>query len=131
MGLCTQFYKEEAWRRVGFSSLDDFLTGFWENWFLPQDPNNLLAMLSKWRRGDVAGGGDLKKVLSKIRAKIHVIAFEEDMFVPVQDCKAEQKMIPGSRLIALPSLWGHFATIGLFPEDAKQLDQTLEELLSA
>jgi hypothetical protein len=36
-----------------FSSLDDFLTGFLENYFLPMDANNLLCMAWKWQSGDV------------------------------------------------------------------------------
>jgi homoserine O-acetyltransferase len=43
MGLCQEFYKQEAWREVGFSSLQDFQHGFWDAYFLPMDPNNLFA----------------------------------------------------------------------------------------
>jgi len=133
MGLCTQFYKEEAWRAAGCTSLDDFLTGFWENWFLPMDPNNLLCMLSKWQRGDsgLVAGGDLKKALGRITAKTCVIAFEEDMFVPVRDCRAEQAMIKGSELKVIPSLWGHFSLLGIVPEEKKRIDDTLKALLAS
>lgn len=132
MGLCTEFYHEEAWKSVGFSSLEDFLVGFWENWFLPMDPNNLLHMLSKWQRGDVAShaGGDLRKALGRIKAKTCVIAFEEDMFVPVRDCRREQGMIPGSELKVIPSLWGHFSMVGILPEDKKAIDDCLKGLLA-
>ena len=133
MGVCTQFYKEEAWRNAGCSSLEDFLTGFWENWFLPMDPNNLLCMLSKWQRGDVSkiAGGDFGKALGRIKAKTCIIAFEEDMFVPVSDCRAEQKLIKGSELKVIPSLWGHFSMLGILPEDKKQIDDTVKELLAS
>lgn len=133
MGLCTQFYKEEAWRAAGCTSLDDFLTGFWENWFLPMDPNNLLCMLSKWQRGDVGlvAGGDIKKALGRITAKTCVIAFEEDMFVPARDCRAEQAMIKGSELKVIPSLWGHFSLLGIVPEEKKRIDDTLKALLAS
>jgi homoserine O-acetyltransferase/O-succinyltransferase len=131
MGLCTEFYKTEQWRDIGFSSLEDFLVGFWENWFIVMDPDNLLCMLSKWQRGDVgkAAGGDLRKALGRIKAKTCVIAFEEDMFVPVRDCKAEQMLIPDSELKVLPSLWGHFAPLGLGTEDQRAIDAVLSRLL--
>ena len=133
MGLCTEFYKVEAWRGVGFTSLEDFLSGFWENWFLPMDPNNLLCMLSKWQRGDVSltTGGDMKKALGRITAKTTVIAFEEDMFVPVRDCRADQEMIKGSKLKVIPSLLGHFAMLGLVPDEKKMINDTLKALLAS
>lgn len=133
MGLCTQFYKEEAWRAAGCSSLEDFLSGFWENWFLPMDPNNLLSLLSKWRRGDVGSltGGRLEDALGRITAKTCVIAFEEDMFIPVRDCRAEQAMIKNSELKVIASLWGHFAMLGVLPDEKKQINDALGTLLAA
>jgi homoserine O-acetyltransferase len=39
---------------LGFSSLEDFLVGFWEGFFLDdRDANNLLTMLWTWRNGDI------------------------------------------------------------------------------
>jgi len=67
-----------------FSSLDDFLTGFLENYFLPMDANNLLCMALKWQSGDVSrmADGDLKQALSRIAAKTFVIAIDEDILFP-------------------------------------------------
>lgn len=132
MGLCTEFYKKELWTRVGFSSLEDFVVGFWHNWFIPMDPNNLLCMLTKWQNGDVSKmfGGDLKKALSQIKAKVFVMAFEDDMFVPITDCVMEQKMIPNSELRPIPTPWGHFGALQVFPEDKKIIDNILKELLN-
>lgn len=132
MGLCTEFYKKSSWVDVGCTSLEDFLVGFWENWFLPMDPNNLLSMLSKWRRSDVGkiAGGDLREALDRITAKTYVIAFEDDMMFPVSDCRADHEMIKDSELKILPSLWGHFSMLGIIPEEKKQLDDTLKALLA-
>jgi homoserine acetyltransferase len=57
-------------------SLDDFLTGYLENYFLPMDPNNLLCMIGKWQASDVSRltGGDLKEALSRVKAKTFVVA---------------------------------------------------------
>lgn len=133
MGASTELYRQEAWRAVGFSSQEDFLTGLWENWFLPMDPNNLLHLISKWRRSDVSlpYGGDLKKALGRVTAKTCIIAFEEDMFVPVRDCRADQKMIKGAELKVIPSLWGHFAMLGLIPEEKAEINKTLKDLLAS
>lgn len=47
-GFSQPFYMQELWRGMGFSSLEDFLIGFWEGFFLQRDANNLLAMLWTW-----------------------------------------------------------------------------------
>ena len=51
MGLCQDFFRKEAWREVGFTSLEDFLHRFWEAYFAPMGPNNLIWMGWKWRHG--------------------------------------------------------------------------------
>lgn len=131
MGVCQEFYKREAWRGAGFSSLDDFNRGFWENWFLPMDPNNLLCMSWKWSRGDVSRhtNGDLAAALARIKAKTFVMPFANDMFFPVQDCAEEQALIPNSELRVVDTLWAHFAMFCLADADKQAIDDNLRELL--
>ncbi len=132
MGVCQEFYKREAWREAGFSSLDDFNRGFWEAWFLPMDPNNLLCMAWKWRHGDVSRhtGGDLGAALGRITAKTFVLPFSQDMFFPVEDCAEEQALIPGSELRVIESLWAHFAMFCMTEADQRQIDDHLRDLLA-
>ena len=82
MGACQRLYKEEAWRALGFNSLDEFNAGFWQAWFAKMDPNNLLCMAWKWRHGDVSlhTNGDLAAALGRIKAKMYVIAFGTTCF---------------------------------------------------
>jgi hypothetical protein len=48
------FYLDERWRRLGHSSLEDFLVDFWEGFFLDdRDANKLLTMLWTWEHGDI------------------------------------------------------------------------------
>jgi homoserine O-acetyltransferase len=131
MGVCQEFYKREAWREIGFKSLDDFLCRFWEAYFAPMDPNNLIWMASKWRYGDVSKhtGGDLARALSMIQAKTHVIAFSRDMFFPPADCEEEQKLIPGSKFKLIQSLWAHFTMFCLTPADKAQIDACISDIL--
>lgn len=132
MGLCTELFKQEQWRNVGFSSVDDFLTGFLEAYFLPMDPNDLLCMAWKWQRGDVSRhtGGDLAAALGRIKAKVFVMPIDEDMFFPPRDCKAEQELIANSEIRVIHSLWGHLGLFGVEPGYVEQIDQHLRELLS-
>ena len=132
MGLCQAFYKEETWREIGFSSLDEFLTGFWEAYFLPMDPNNLICMAWKWRHGDVSlhTDGDLGAALGRIKAKTFVMPFGNDMFFPPEDCKAEADLIPDSEFRLIDSLWAHFTMFCMNDRDKQAIDDNLRDLLA-
>ncbi|MSR15536.1 MAG: alpha/beta fold hydrolase [Gammaproteobacteria bacterium] len=132
MGLCTEFYKQEIWRGLGFSSVPDFMTNFLQTYFCAMDPNALLTMLWKWQRGDVSRhtAGDLKKALGRITAKTFVMPIDEDMFFPPRDCLAEQKMIKGSEYRVLKSVCGHLVLTGFEADFRHQVDAHLKDLLS-
>ena len=72
-GFSQTFYRVEEDLKLGFSSLEDFLVGFWEGFFIHKDANNLLTMLWTWQNGDIGDnelyGGDFKKALAGIKAK--------------------------------------------------------------
>ncbi|WP_409304960.1 alpha/beta fold hydrolase [Peribacillus sp. SCS-155] len=132
MGLSTEFYQQEKWKLFGVDTKEAFITEFMEPLFCSMDPNDLLCMAWKWQRGDVSTmyGGDLAKALGTIKAKVFVMPIDEDMFFPVRDCAAEQKLIPNSELRVIKSICGHF---GLFcaegGEYTNQVDKILSELL--
>ena len=72
MPLSQAFYREEIWRKIGFSSLEDFLIDHWEANFRRRDANELLAMLWTWQHADISAnelcGDDLDKALGAITA---------------------------------------------------------------
>jgi homoserine O-acetyltransferase len=131
-GFTPELFNAEGWRKLGFSSVDDFVTGFVENHFLPQDPNNLILLATKWRENDVsrASGGDLAQALSRITAKTFVIAIDEDGFFPLRDIALEQRLVPGSELKRISSDWGHLALFGTDPGYNTAINNYLRELLS-
>jgi homoserine O-acetyltransferase/O-succinyltransferase len=131
MGFSTEFYKQAMWQGLGFSSLEDFLVGLLEGAFLPNDPNNLLCQAWKWQQSDVGrhSDGDLAAALGRVKAKTFVLPVDEDMVITIRDCEAEQRLIPGSELRVINSLWGHLALLGLDPSYTQQLDRHLGELL--
>ena len=54
-GFSQAFYRAELdIKAMGYSSLEDFLVGFWEGLFLVRDANNLLTMLWTWQNGDIS-----------------------------------------------------------------------------
>lgn len=130
-GFTEAFFNQRIWETLGFSSVDDFVTGFVENHFVPQDPNNLILLAQKWRANDASRitGGDLESALARIKAKTFVIAIEEDGFFPLGDIAADQALIPGSVLKRISSAWGHLALFGLDPAYCSIIDIYLNELL--
>lgn len=132
MGYSTEMFKQELWRELGFSSLEDFYVGFTQGYFLPMDPNDLLCMAWKWQRGDVSRntGGDLEKALGRVTAKMFVMPISTDMFFPPQDCEDHQKMVANSEFRVINSPWGHLGLLGMDPTYVEQVDSHLAELLA-
>jgi hypothetical protein len=99
------------------------LRRFWEAYFAPMDPNNLIWMGWKWRHGDVSRhtSGDLAAALGRIKAKTYVVPFSRDMFFPPDDCEPEQKLIPDSKFRVVDSL-AHFAMFCMTKSDREQIE---------
>jgi homoserine O-acetyltransferase/O-succinyltransferase len=79
-GFSQAFYWQQEYKTMGYSSLEDFLVGFWEGFFLDRrDPNNLLTMLWTWQNGNVGAtpgrgfDGDQVAALKTIKAKMIVL----------------------------------------------------------
>jgi len=132
LGLSPEWFKQERWTTLGFSSREDFERGFAEAYFASMDPNALICQAWKWQRGDVARhtGGDLAAALGRITARTFVMPVSHDMFFPVADCRAEQELIPGSELRVIESVSGHAGIFCLEPEFCAQVDGHLRDLLA-
>jgi homoserine O-acetyltransferase/O-succinyltransferase len=133
-GYSQAFYWEELYTQLGYSSLEDFLVGFWEGFFLKKDANNLLTMLWTWQHGDLGAtpgfSGDLERALGAIRAKAIVMPAEKDLYFPPEDNAYEVRHMPNAELRVIPGVWGHFAGGGVNPTDTKFIDDSLKELLA-
>jgi homoserine O-acetyltransferase len=132
MGYSVDFFNQGLYKNIGFSSLEEFRSGFTQNYFLPMDPNNLLCMAWKWQQGDVSRltNGDLESALRRIRAKVFVISIDGDMLFPPSDCQDDQKLIPNSEFRVIHSQAGHLGLFGLQPTYFEQIDKYLGELLA-
>ncbi len=135
-GFSQAFYRAELdLERLGHASLEDFLVAFWEGFFLPKDPNNLLTMLWTWQNGDISDndlyGGDLRRALAAIKARAIVMPGETDLYFPPEDSAFEVEHMPNAELVPIPSIWGHFAGgPGTNPEDVAFIDARLKALLA-
>jgi homoserine O-acetyltransferase/O-succinyltransferase len=134
-GFSQPFYRQELYRQLGFSSLEDFLIGFWERRFLRRDANNLLAMLWTWQHNDLGTtpgcGGNVEQALGSIRAKALVMAGETDLYFTPEDIRYEASHIAGASFRVIPSVWGHQAGNGLNAVDSTFIDDALKALLAA
>ncbi|MAQ35694.1 MULTISPECIES: alpha/beta fold hydrolase [Thioclava] len=136
-GFSQSFYREELdLKTLGYASLEDFLIGFWEGFFLPKDANNLLTMAWTWQNGDISANelynGDYKAALGAIKAKAYVMPGKTDLYFPPEDSEIEVANMPNAEFVPVPSIWGHFAGgPGTNPDDVKFIDDKLKELLAS
>jgi homoserine O-acetyltransferase len=135
-GFSQAFYWDAVYRELGYTSLEDFLVGFWEGFFLDgRDANNLVTMLHTWQRGDIGRSpgfdGSLEKALGSIQARAIVMPAEKDLYFPPEDNAYEVDHMPNAELRVIPGVWGHFAGGGANDVDTRFIDAGLRDLLSA
>ena len=132
MALTPEFYREENWSKVGFSSPEDFITGIFEAQFLALDPNNLLSQVGKLLKADVSvnTNGDLAAALARITAKTFVVSFTGDRIFTRKDCEADAALIPNAQLRFIDSVWGHNTMLSPMDEDKNAIDEVLGEVLA-
>jgi homoserine O-acetyltransferase/O-succinyltransferase len=132
-GYSPEWLKQEKWRALGFSSIEDFQTNFMDAFFTPQDPDDLAIQAYAWQHGDVSRNtnGDLRAALGRIKAKLVAMPISTDHLFPVADVAEEVKLTPGAKLFVVNDIAGH---LGLFGVDGKayfdQVDKGLSELLA-
>lgn len=111
--LSQAFYREQAWREIGYSSLEDFLIRDWEASFLKRDAANLLSMIDTWMRSDISDnerfGGNLSTALSSLRMPVLLMPARSDLYFTEDDCRLEAARMPSARVEPIVSIWGHRA----------------------
>jgi len=135
-GLSQAFYWNQVYREMGYSSLEDFLVGLWEGFFLDRrDPNNLLTMLWTWQNGNIGNtpgfDGDHVKALRSIKAKVIALPAEKDLYFPPEDEEYAVSHVADGELRVIPGVWGHFAGGGANPTDTAYIDGVLKDLLAS
>jgi len=134
--LSQTFYREEKWRELGASSLEDFLISNWEANFARRDPADLLAQFWTWQHGDISANtsfnGDLPRALAAITAKTLLMPGDHDLYFQVDDNRAELTHLADAELKPIPSVWGHRAGNPVSqPEDRAFIENNVRQLLQA
>jgi homoserine O-acetyltransferase len=132
--LSQAFYRQHLFRELGFASLEEFLTDFWEKLFLKRDANNMLAQIWTWQHSDISDNslynGDFVRALQAIKARTIVMPGETDLYFPPEDSIYEVNHLPNAELKTIPSVWGHYAGGSANTKDVDFVDNNLKRLLS-
>lgn len=134
-GLSQAFYKRDLYRQMGFDTLEDFVSGFWEKRYLRRDANNLLSMARTWQLNDIGAtpgfDGSHERALRSITAKATVMASQTDLYFTPDDVEADAAHISGVKFRVIPSVWGHLAGGGLNPDDSAFIETEIKTLLAS
>jgi homoserine O-acetyltransferase/O-succinyltransferase len=111
--LSQTFYREELWRGMGYTSLEDYLIRDWEGNFLRRAGEDLISMLDTWTASDISDNpiynGDISKALGAIRARALIMPSTTDLYFTVEDSAIETRQMPNAELLPIQSIWGHRA----------------------
>lgn len=133
-GFSQPFYKDEKWRELGYSNLEDFLVGFWENFFSKRQPENLATLIWTWQYGDISNNpvynGNFKSAMQSIMAKVTILSPQIDLYFPKEDNLEESNIITNCKLEIIPGVWGHFAGGGINSKDTEFIDRCIRDILS-
>jgi homoserine O-acetyltransferase len=134
LALSQEFYREEMWRDVGYSSLEDYLVRHWEVTFARRDAGDLLAQLWTWQHGDISNteqfAGNLPKALEAITARVLLMPGDHDLYFRVEDNAREFAYLKHARLAPISSVWGHRAgNPVLAPREAEFIRAAVWKLL--
>ena len=132
--LSQKFYRDELYKVMGFDTVEDFLAGFWEAFWVKCDANDLLCQLRTWQTADIARtpgyDGDLERALGAIKAKAILSPGEKDLYFPPEDMAWEASKMARAECRPIPGPWGHFSEVGIDPACNAFLSDSIRTLLS-
>jgi homoserine O-acetyltransferase/O-succinyltransferase len=126
------FYDEAdpLWRAIGFPSVEEYVRGFWEAFFLAQDPQDVVCQARKARTSyPDPTGRPLPEILKTVTAKTTIAAFTTDALFPPLESRRHADAIPGATFQEIDSKFGHLATFGLSPSDVAAIDDVISAAL--
>ena len=134
--LSQTFYRDEMWRALGATSLEDYLVSAWETTFARRDPADLLAQFWTWQHGDISAnavyGGSLPRALAAIEARVLLMPGDHDMYFQVEDNRLELQHLRRAELVPIRSVWGHRAGNPVSqPEDRAFIERHVSALLAS
>lgn len=133
-GFSQAWYRQELYKELGHDTVEDFISGALETRFLQRDVNNYLSQVRTWQTHDVGNtpgfDGDHKQALASITATAVVLPCQTDLYFPPEDSQAEVACMPHATLKIIPSVWGHYAGMGVNPVDMAFIDTAIQACLA-
>ncbi|MFI1168027.1 alpha/beta fold hydrolase [Streptomyces sp. NPDC020801] len=129
------FWARHAYRELGFAGREDYLTGFWEPFFVAGPaPADLLAMVRTWEHADVGAtpgfDGSAEAALSSVTAEAVLLPGALDQCFAVADEEWAAGLLPHATVEVIPGVWGHLAGAGANPADRDFVGGVLRRLLA-
>jgi homoserine O-acetyltransferase/O-succinyltransferase len=132
-GTSAAWYRAQLWKELGFATLEEFMVGFWERFFVGLEANDFMAQVETWKLHNVGGtkrfDGNHHKALASIRARTLVMPCTTDTYFRAEDAQEEVADIPNATFKAIPSVWGHWAGFGVSDSDRLFLNDAISQLL--
>ncbi len=132
-GFSQAWYRQELYKELGHPTVEDFMVNALEGRFLQRDVNNYLSQVKTWQThnvGETPGfNDDHEQALASIKASAVVMPCQTDLYFPPEDSEAEVACMPHAKLKPIPSVWGHYAGMGVNPTDMAFIDKAIQECL--
>lgn len=128
-----EWFDRELYKTQGYESLDAWDQAVAGTNYYDWDPDDLLAKISMWQKGDIAvvqGSPSLENALSLIKARVLLMPCQTDQYFHWEASEKESKHIPDAVLRVIPSVWGHLAGLGINTEDRNWMDGAISEFLA-
>ncbi len=134
-GMSPAWYRASLWNKLGFDTAEDFMVGYWEQFFCRLEANDFLSQIETWKSHNVGAtpgfGGDYRKALASVQARTLVMPCATDLYFSAADAEEEAGHIPNATIKTIPSVWGRWAGFGNDEADSAFINATIAEFRSA
>ncbi|KAI1378652.1 Alpha/Beta hydrolase protein [Hypoxylon crocopeplum] len=130
------WFEDQLYQELGYQSLDEWDQAVTDVNYRDWDPEDLLAMLRMWQRGDVSVcdpecGGSLEVALSKMTVPILLMPCQTDQYFHWSASEKEARLLPSAQCKIIPSVWGHMAGGGSNRQDNEWINNQIEGFLKS
>ena len=131
-GTSQEWLRLGLYRDMGIDNLEGFIE-FYKAVVKSWDANNLIALANTWQRNDIGKtlgfNGDSEAALSSIKSEVLYMPCETDQYFHIEALRWEAELIPNSKFVVIPSLWGHMAGLGRSEVDANFINDRVMSFL--
>lgn len=131
-----EWFDQELYKTLGYETLDAWDREVAGTNYYDWNPDDLLAKLNMWQKGDITVLSEskeqpaLEEALAQIKARVLLMPCRTDQYFRWEASEREAKHIPDVTLKVIPSVWGHLAGLGITAEDKAFMDDAITELLA-